>query len=124
MTVGAMGLTSSAALSEEANVKIVGIGATSCAEFLRESEAKPVVQRDYLAWAQGFMSAILLSRPAGVDEKLDLMPPALPLLEQLKFLHELCARHPENTFSETVEALYKHLRQLSKGERSNEAPVK
>jgi hypothetical protein len=59
------------------------------------------------------MSAILLSRPAGVDEQLNLLPPTLRLLEQLRFLHERCTNFPDNSFSEAVEALYKHLRELS-----------
>lgn len=111
----AIGLSLSEAHSEQPNVKIVGIGAAHCSEFLAESEAKPAVQRDYLAWAQGFMSAILLSRPVGVDEQLDLLPPTLRLLDQLKFLREQCTKFPEKTFSEAVESLYKHLRQLSSG---------
>ena len=58
------------------------------------------------------MSAILLSRPPGVDEKLNLLPPNLPLIEQLKFLCEQCSGSPERRFSNVVEALYIHLRQI------------
>ena len=76
-------------------------------------KATPDAQRDYLAWAQGFMSAILLTRPAGVDEKVDLLPPSLPLLKQLEFLHDQCWKSPQGSFSEAVEYLYRHLRQLS-----------
>ena len=49
---------------------------------------------------------------AGVDEKVDLLPPAMLAQAQLQFLHEQCARAPETSFSETVEVLYAHL-QLS-----------
>lgn len=113
MTITAIALACSQARAQQPEVKIVGVGATSCAQFLSQVRATPAVQRDYLAWAQGFMSAILLSRPAGVDEQLDLLPPMLPLLEQLRFLQERCISSPERSFSETVEDLYRHLRQLS-----------
>ena len=77
-TIAAIALALSEARAEQPQVKIVGIGATSCAEFLNQARETPAVQRDDLAWAQGFMSVILLSRPTGVDERLDLLPPALP----------------------------------------------
>ena len=109
--VGAACLASSVAFAEQPRAKIVGLGATSCAQFLSDAGTMPAVQRDYLAWAQGFMSAILLSRPAGIDEHLDLLPPALPLLKQLRFLQERCTASPESSFSDAVEALYKRLRQ-------------
>jgi len=72
----------------------------------------PAVQRDYLAWAQGFMSGILLSRPAGIDEQLNLLPLAFPLLEQMRFLHEQCTAFPDLSFSDVVELLYKKLRKI------------
>lgn len=103
-------LLSSAALAERPTAKIVGVGATKCAQFLSDARTNPAVQRDYLAWAQGFISAILLSRPAGTDEQLDLLPPAFPLLEQLRFLQEQCTSSPDMSFSDAVEALYKKLR--------------
>jgi hypothetical protein len=96
--------------AERGTGKIVGLGATSCGRFLMDAEAQPAVQRDYLAWAQGYMSGILLSRPPGVDDNLDLMPPGTPLLAQLQFLRERCKRAPEEGFADAVEDLYKHLR--------------
>lgn len=70
------------------------------------------MQRDYLAWAQGFMSGILLSRPSGVDDGLDLNSPSFGLLRQLEFLREHCAKNPAAGFSNAVEALYRSLRKL------------
>jgi hypothetical protein len=96
--------------AERATAKIVGLGATSCARFLMDVEAQPAVQRDYLAWAQGYMSGILLSRPPGVDDNLDLLPPGTPLLLQLQFLRERCKLAPEQGFADAVEDLYKYLR--------------
>lgn len=90
--------------------KIVGLGAARCAQFTLDVERSPVMQRDYLAWAQGFMSGVLLSQPAGVDEGLDLIPQSLPLLEQLEFLRKYCRDKPEEDFTDAVLALYKKLR--------------
>ena len=72
--------------------------------------AKPPMLRDYLAWAQGFMSGIILSRPQGVDEGLDLDPATFGLVAQLRFLEEHCARNRASDFSAAVEVLYKLLR--------------
>lgn len=90
--------------------KIVGLGATSCLQVTNDVKQKPAVQRDYLAWAQGFMSGILLSRPSGVDEGLDLNPPTFGLLKQLEYLREHCDKNPSAGFSDAVEALYRRLR--------------
>ena len=69
--------------------KIVGIGASSCAHFNEEIARSPSTQRDYFAWAQGFMSGVLLRAPLGQDEKLDLVPPSFPLSRQAAFLRRL-----------------------------------
>jgi hypothetical protein len=63
-----------AAGAEPATAKIVGLGATPCQQFEREANERPAVQREYFAWAQGFMSGILMGRPPGVDVGLDLNP--------------------------------------------------
>ena len=97
----------------EPKVKIVGIGAVTCALFTSDVSANPALRRDYLAWAQGFMSAFLLSRPRGIDERLDLTPPTFPLMKQLEFLQDYCIRHPTVDFSAAVEALYQRVRSES-----------
>lgn len=103
-------LALSQARAEPPIAKIVGLGATPCTQFVREVTRNPKVQRDYFAWAQGFMSGILLGRPTGVDENLDLLPPTFPLLKQLEFLREYCRTHPKDDFSDAVLGLYKSLR--------------
>jgi hypothetical protein len=113
MCLGGM-LFLTSALAQPAAVKIVGVGSTSCRQFLLESRTTPTAQRDYLTWAQGFMSAVLLSRPAGVDEALDLNPPAFPIREQLAFLHDACEVAPATNFSDAVERLYEELRKRGK----------
>lgn len=96
--------------AEPATAKIVGLGASTCTQFARDVKKNPAVQRDYLAWAQGFMSGILLGRPPGVDESLDLIPTTFPLHKQIAFLRAYCQKHPTEDFSDAVLDLYKNLR--------------
>jgi hypothetical protein len=90
--------------------KIVGLGATTCQQFNDDIKANPAIRRDYLAWAQGFMSGIILSRPPEVDQGLDLAPKSFDLISQLHFLEDHCARNAALDFSDVVDALYKRLR--------------
>lgn len=72
--VWAMGWTTIAAEEPDARAaRIVGLGAATCRQFTADAAADPQVRKDYLAWAQGFMSGIILSRPPGVDVGLDLI---------------------------------------------------
>jgi hypothetical protein len=100
--------------AEAPKARIVGLGATTCQRFNHDVRSNPRVRRDYLAWAQGFMSGILLSRPPGVDEGLDLNPATFGLINQLQFLEDQCGRNVSLDFSDAVEALYKRLRQEGK----------
>lgn len=100
--------------AEAPKANIVGLGATTCQRFEADVKANPAVRRDYLAWAQGFMSGIISSRPAGVDEGLDLAPATFDLIRQLQFLEDLCAKNSSLDFSDAVAALYKRLRQEGK----------
>ena len=100
--------------AEAAKARIVGLGAATCQQFNDDIKSSPLARRDYLAWTQGFMSAILLSRPPGVDEGLDLNPATFSLISQLQFLEDHCAKNASLDFSDAVEALYKRLRQEGK----------
>jgi hypothetical protein len=91
-------------------VKIVGIGATTCGEFAREATTNPSTQRQYLAWMQGYMSGIMIGRPPGSDEGIDLTPKSFPLQRQLTFIREYCTASPTHPFADAVETLYKRLR--------------
>jgi hypothetical protein len=104
----------SALRAEAPTAKVVGLGATTCQQFNDDVKSNPRVRKDYLAWAQGFMSGILLSRPPGVDVGLDLNPPTFGLITQLHFLEDQCAKNASLNFSDAVEALYKRLRQEGK----------
>jgi hypothetical protein len=99
------------ARAEQRTANIVGLGATTCQRFSDEVKTDPPLRRDYLAWAQGFMSGILLSRPPGVDVGLDLNPSTFGLMRQLEFLEDYCARNTSADFAGAVEGLYKRLRQ-------------
>ena len=108
-------ITANGATRSEAQTrKIVGLGAATCPHFNADVATTPAIRRDYLAWAQGYMSGILLGRPAGVDDGLDLSPPGFSLLNQLKFLEDYCAGNASMDFSDAVEALYKRLRMEGK----------
>ncbi len=100
--------------AEPQKAGIVGLGAASCQQFKDDVRSNPMVRRDYLAWAQGFMSGILLGRPPGVDEGLDLNPPTFGLISQLRFLEDHCAWNASMNFADAVEALYKRLRKEGK----------
>jgi hypothetical protein len=109
----ALSLTPSAATDpsgEARTARIVGLGAATCSQFTADVAANPPMRRDYLAWAQGFMSGIILSRPPGVDQGLDLGPATFGLVAQLNFLEDHCARNGAIDFYAAVEALYKRLR--------------
>ena len=105
--------STSGAWAQQASVKIVGIGSGSCREFLQEVRANSAAERDYIAWAQGYMSGLLIRAPAGVDEKLDLLPPTFPLQKQADFLQAFCSRAGDATFTDAVQALYRSLRPSS-----------
>ena len=109
LTLGASGgFTVGGAHAE--SVKIVGIGAASCQDFLGEIKGRPDVEKNFFAWAQGYMSGLLIRAPAGKDEGLDLTPPELPLLKQAEFLRSYCSRHTGEDFSDAVNMLYRTLR--------------
>ena len=96
-------------------VKIVGIGAASCVHFNEEIARDPRSERDYFAWAQGFMSGVLAQAPQGVDEGLDLTPPSVSLQKQAAFLREFCSSNQSQNYAEGVLAIYNLLRRHGKG---------
>ncbi len=92
------------------SVKIVGVGATSCAAYLQGAAENPATERDYVAWAQGFMSGVLMRAPEGRDVDLDLLPPTFPLVRQAEFLRQYCEANPTRGFTDGVLELYRLLR--------------
>src|SRR5215211_3383584 len=106
-----LSLTMVASHGHAQTAKIVGLGAVRCMKFTQEVQRNPAIQRDYLAWAQGYMSGLLIGRPPGVDVGLDLNPSTFPLLKQLEFLRDYCDQHPSAGFADAVQTLYKRLRE-------------
>jgi hypothetical protein len=94
-------------------VQIVGIGATSCGEFVREARENQASQRYYLAWLQGYISGLVVGRPAGVDEGVNLSPKDFPLRDQALFIRDYCSNSLDANFADAVEALFRKLRQMS-----------
>lgn len=94
-------------------VKIVGLGASTCVRFNLDVRETPAIQRDYFAWAQGFMSGALIRAPQGVDEDLDLSPPYFSLQQQVEFLRDFCEKNPNQDYMDAAHALYRRLRKSS-----------
>jgi hypothetical protein len=90
-------------------VAIVGTGTAACSRFTAAIAARPIEEREYFSWAQGYMSGILLSAPPGVDEGLALTSDALPIPSQLAFVKAFCERYPSASYSDSVETLYRAL---------------
>lgn len=99
-----------AAAAQAQAVKVVGIGTSSCRRFQEDIIQRPVIERDYFAWAQGFMSGALVRAPQGVDEELDLNPPDFPLRTQADFLRAFCLSHPDQDYLDAARALYRRMR--------------
>jgi hypothetical protein len=110
-TGGILLLFLSAILAGAQTARIVGIGAATCEEFLRHVEGNPNVQRDYFAWAQGFMSGIILRAPPGRDEQLNLNPSTFPLSKQVEFIRASCGSNSPQNYSDAVISLYIRLRE-------------
>ena len=86
--------------------KIVGTGAVSCIRFNQAVDAAPQSMREYFAWAQGYMSGVMMRSPAGVDDALDLSSNALPIVEQMRFVRRYCALHVDGEYADAIQALY------------------
>jgi hypothetical protein len=65
-----------------------------------------ISERIYFAWAQGYMSGILMKTRLGTGDHLDLAP---PVPTQMSFVRQYCAEHEANDYSEAVVALYRRL---------------
>lgn len=97
------------ALAQE-QVRLVGLGASTCAEYRSDVAAKTATEREYFAWGQGFMSGILARAPAGKDVGLNLAPSSMALIEQVEYLRSYCVANSASTYSDGVVELYKELR--------------
>lgn len=96
--------------SQSQSVKIVGLGASSCGKYISDIDKEYEINKQYLAWAQGFMNGALVRAPAGVDDGLDLLPESFPVRNQLEFLREWCANNLQSDFSDASFNLFKDIR--------------
>ncbi len=96
--------------AETPTANIVGLGATTCSTFNRDVQQDFRIQRDYFAWAQGFMSGILVRGPPGRNEGLELIPSGFSMQKQVEFLRTYCAENPDKDYSDGVVDLYRALR--------------
>jgi hypothetical protein len=90
-------------------VEIAGVGVTRCHEFNQQVDRDPAVEDYYFAWAQGFMSGVLLRGRPGQDESLTLVPSQLPPEQQRQFLRDYCKRNPLRYYFHATAALYQRL---------------
>lgn len=111
--IGFMLVAAQATAQSNVPVKIVGIGAATCARFVAETASDSDAEKAYLAWMQGYMSGIMVGRPAGVDEGIDLAPAKFPLAAQAQFIRAFCSRQPQNDFADGVQELYVRLKRLN-----------
>lgn len=95
-------------------VKIVGIGAVKCNEFILQIAASPLAENEFFAWAQGFMNGALVRAPSGVDTGLDLLPSDFGAARQKGYIKEFCAKSPQSDFSDSVISLYRALRTVTR----------
>jgi hypothetical protein len=107
-------VTGSMALAES-DAKITGLGSVTCQRFLDDKKSNAILRRDYMAWAQGFLSGIRVSQAAGIDDQLNLSPVTYDLVNQLHFLEDYCERNAKQLYSNAVAALYQRLREEESG---------
>ncbi len=86
-----------------------GPGATSCLKFALNYNRNPPSEEQYFIWAQGYMSAIIMMAPSGLDDDLDLLPPSYPKESQMAWIRSVCVQDPQRSYSHAVRVLYRHL---------------
>ncbi len=86
-----------------------GPGASSCLKFALSYNRNPALEEQYFIWAQGYMSAIVMMAPGGVDDALNLLPTSYPKESQMVWIRSVCAQDPQRSYSYAVRVLYRHL---------------
>lgn len=92
-----------AATRAEAQVgAVTGAGARTCAQMSADIAELPNVRRSYVAWMQGFLSAMNMARERRKLPLIDLAGYEL----QWQRLTAWCADRPDSTFGEASAALF------------------
>jgi hypothetical protein len=86
-----------------------GPGATSCLKFALNYTQNPPLEEQYFIWAQGYMSAITMMAPGGIDDNLNLLSPSYPKESQMAFLRSVCVKSPSRNYGYAVRELYRRL---------------
>jgi hypothetical protein len=86
-----------------------GPGASSCLRFALDYTRIPPSEEQYFVWAQGYMSAMVMMAPGGIDDDLNLLPASYPKERQMAVVRSVCAQDPQRSYSHAVRALYRHL---------------
>jgi hypothetical protein len=86
-----------------------GPGASSCLKFALDYTRMALSEEQYFIWAQGYMSAIMMMAPGGVDDNLNLLPASYPKATQMAWIRGVCAQDPQRSYGHTIRALYRHL---------------
>jgi hypothetical protein len=88
---------------------ISGAGALECADYVKAAAANDPAAGGYLAWAQGLMSALNLTRDAEHRKTRILLDKAHPVERQAAFLLQFCQASPKEKFSVAALRLYRAL---------------
>ena len=84
---------------------VAGAGARTCMQMSADIAELPNVRRSYVAWMQGFLSAMNASRERRELPLVDLADYEV----QWQWLENWCAGHPDNTFASASAALFDDL---------------
>ena len=86
-----------------------GLGASSCLKFALDYTRSPPSEKQYFIWAQGYMSAIMMMAPSGIDDALNLLPASYPKESQMAWIRSICAQDPQRSYGHAIRVLYRHL---------------
>jgi hypothetical protein len=96
----------------ESQAVIAGHGSGTCGDFGRDyTKWGQTIELNYYAWAQGYMSAIQTPRPE--SDRVNLLPSAFHIEEQMRFIRNFCANNPLRAYDEAVATLYNRLGALA-----------
>ena len=86
-----------------------GPGVSSCLKFALDYTRNPPSEEQYFIWAQGYMSAIVMMAPGGIDDDLNLSPESYPKESQMVWIRSVCAQDPFRSYGHAVRGLYRRL---------------